>query len=173
MVCLVFFPFLSSLQVVVFWKRFMSASLSEVVKTVLMFIFLSTWKTTCLNAVILDHHFSLWHLVPYWETVKATLFFSSYLTFFFYLALKIRSLSLKSDIIRLFLYIDCFLLFFPFPFTHSWKFLLISWNFSSIISISKYIYFQFRLSDSIYQGHQSPLHWLTIFVYPPYLLLYI
>lgn len=75
MVCLVFFPFLSSLQVVVFWKRFMSASLSEVVKTVLMFIFLSTWKTTCLNVVILDHHFSLWHLVPYWETVKATLFF--------------------------------------------------------------------------------------------------
>lgn len=105
-----------------------------------MFIFLSTWKTTCLNAVILDHHFSLWHLVLYWETVKATYFSLHTWCSFFHSALKIHSLSLKSDIIRLFLYIDCFLLFFPFQFTHSWNFVLISWNFSSIISISEYIF---------------------------------
>lgn len=133
----------------------MSASLSEVVKTVYFSFYLKNNLSECCNT---GPPFFTLALSAILGNREGHVIFLFILDILFLLGLKIRSLSLKSDIIRLFLYIDCFLLFFPFPFTHSWKFLLISWNFSSIISISKYIYFQFRLSDSIYQGHQSPLH---------------
>lgn len=153
----------------------MSALLSEAFDTVLtthVFFLLEQQLI-----VALAHHFLLRHLVKQKQKQNlegSLLFFSLYVMFFLYLALRIHFLSLKFNIIRLCPCINGFLLLFPriqqpLQFTHSGPY------FTDTVCyyISLWTPFQFHLSDRVCQGYRSSLHWFVVLVHPPRLLLYI